>query len=124
VESAWASPFDSPEPLPKPTPEQLAGMEQFRALLDPPAEPTPQAAGFSAQPVAAVDPNMERLPVFNPAGRSFTALGNDIGRPVGLQPLAGVTGPLPPPKKPAPVVQTPPWMQDPLQTGTMPQRQF
>jgi hypothetical protein len=125
-DSVWASPFDSPEPLPKPTPEQLAGMETFRALLVPPAwEKTPPAAGFSTQPAMTPDPNMQAIPAFNPDGQSFTPLENGIGKPMGLMPLPGVTGPLVQTKKtPAPTVQPPPWMQNSLQSGYLPQRQF
>lgn len=122
--SAWASPFDSPEELPKPTPAQLEGLSRFRAIMEGPApDKMPQTAGYNL-PVAPVDPNMQVMPSFNPAGRSFTGLGHDIGKPTGLTPLAGVTGPLAQPKKAAPVVQSPPWMQTSLQSGMLPQRQF
>jgi hypothetical protein len=119
---AWRSPFQSPAPLPKPTPEQLAGMERFRALLAPPAQvKTPQAF----QPVVAPDPNMQQMPVFNPAGQSFTRLANDSVKPVGLTPLPSVTGPhLAPAKKQTPLVQPPPWMQSSLESGILPQRPF
>jgi hypothetical protein len=122
MESAWKSPFQAPAPLPKPTPEQLAGMDRFRALLEPPAQvKTPQAS----QPVIAPDPNIQQMPVFNPAGQSFTRLANDTAKPVGLTPLPGVTGPhQAPAKKQTPLVQPPPWMQSSLDSGVMPQRQF
>ena len=97
-------------------------MEAFRALMDPPArEKTPAGAGFSLPTVAAPDPNLQFLPVFNPSGRSFTPLGNDITR---IAPLAGVTGPAPVPANPPPLVEPPPWMSPSLQNPTMPQRQF
>jgi hypothetical protein len=126
LNSAWASPFITAEQPAKLTPEQLADRESFRALLDPPTEDkTPSTSGLFAQPAIPVDPNMEPVPAsFNPAGRSFTGLQNDVGHPTGITPLPGVTGPLPQPKKVAPLVQPPPWMQDPLQSSTMPQRQF
>ena len=121
-DATWASPFDSPQPRPKSTPAQLAGMEAFRTLMNPPAkEKTPAGAGFSLPAVAAPDPNLQPLPAFNPSGRSFTPLGNDITR---IAPLAGVTGPPPAPAKKPPLVELPPWLSPSLQNPTMPQRQF
>lgn len=121
LDSAWTSPFNSPVPPPKPTPEQLAGMDRFRALLEPPAQ---DKASQVSQPVITPDPNMQVVPVFNPAGQSFTALRNNASLPVGIMPLPGVTGPPPTVAKTPPLVQPPPWMQSPLQSGIMPQRQF
>lgn len=122
VDVTWASPFGSPEPLPKPTPKQLAGMEAFRALMEPPArEKTPAFGNFALPTVVAPDPNMQAPPVVNPAGRSFTPLGNDITR---ISPLAGVTGPPPAPAKRTPLVTPPPWMSSSLQNPTLPQRQY
>jgi hypothetical protein len=123
--SAWVSPFDVQEPLPKETPEQLAGMDRFRALMEPSAPEKPlQSSAFFVPPVVAPDPNMEVLPAFNPAGRAARALPNDIGKPKGLMPLTGITGTLDPAKKTAPSVRPPPWMQDPLQNSSLPQRQY
>lgn len=121
-QSAWSSPFESPAPLPKPTPEQLAGMDRFRALMEPPPQDkVPQAL----QPVIAPDPNIQRTPFFNPAGQSFTRVSDNTVRPVGLTPLPGVTGPHPDQtKKQKPLVEPPPWMQSSLDGGFMPQRQF
>lgn len=126
ADSTWASPFDYPAPLPKPTPEQLAGMERFREMMNPPSPDKPQANGlFGAPQPATVDPNMQALPTsFNPVGRSVAPLQSDIAQPLGLTPLPGVTGPQQAAKKPAPLVQPPPWMQSPLQNSIMPQRQF
>lgn len=128
MNSTWASPFESPEPLPKATPEQLAGMEHFRAMLmQSPStlEKTPTPASFSSQPAASPDPFLQALPPYNPAGHSFMPLGNDIAKPTGLMPLAGVSGPLPTPPKKAPLVQPPPWMsQQSPQSSTLPQRQY
>lgn len=121
-DATWASPFQSPEPLPKATPKQLAGMEAFRALMEPPARETKSAGpNFSLPAAPAPDPNLQVLPVFNPAGRSFTPLGNDITR---LAPLGGVATPPPAPAKAPPLVAPPPWMSPTLQNPTMPQRQF
>jgi hypothetical protein len=125
-EPIWANPFNQPEPLPKPTPEQLAGMDRFRALMEPPApEKTPEAANFYGQPpVAAPDPNMQVLPAFNPAGRSFTPLESDISRPMGLAPLTGITGARPVAAKKPPLVEVPPWLSTSPLPSTPPVRQY
>jgi len=124
-DSAWANPFGLPEPLPKQTPEQLAGMERFRALMDPSApEKTPESSRPAYQPVATPDPNMQELPFFNPNGHSFTPLGSGIGRPTGIMPLPGITGPRPAPEKKPALVQLPPWLSDTPQSFTPLQRQF
>jgi hypothetical protein len=123
--SAWTSPFDSPPPLPKPTPEQLAGMDRFHAIMDgPPPEKTPSAGGLGSRLAPAPDPNMQVMPFFNPAGQGVAPLSSGLIRPTGLTPLAGVSGPLPQPAKAAPLVQPPPWTQNSQQGGSLPQRQF
>jgi hypothetical protein len=125
--SVWVSPFDSPAPLPKPTPEQLAGMDRFRALFDPPPpEKTPASEGVFGQPapVPMPDPNLQVLPLANRSGHSFAALQNDIAKPTGLMPLPSVTGPVTPPKKASPLAQPPPWLQNPLDSSSLPQRQY
>jgi hypothetical protein len=120
--SAWASPFESPPPLPKPTPKQLAGMDRFRAIMAGPApEIMPAVGGELAH---APDPNMQATPFFNPAGQAVAPLSSGLIKPTGITPLSGVTGPQPQPKKAAPVVQPPPWLQNPLQSGNLPQRQY
>jgi len=122
LDTTWASPFGPTEPLPKSTPKQLAGLEAFRALMEPPAkEKTPAFGNFALPAVAAPSRNLQAPPVFNPAGQSFTPLGNDITR---ISPLAGVTGPPPAPAKKPPLVTPPPWMSSSLQNPTMPQRQY
>jgi hypothetical protein len=125
-DSIWANPFGMPEQLPKQTPEQLAGMERFRAMMGPSAPVNLPASGrFSDQPVAAPDPNLQVLPVFNPNGRSFSGLQNTPARPMGLTPLPGISGsPLAPAKKPDPLVQSPPWVSGSQQPLTPLQRQF
>ncbi len=112
--SVWANPFGMAEPLPKPTPDQLAGMDRFRALMEPSVpEKAPEPARFALPLVATPDPNLQALPAYNPAGRSFSALESGIGRPMGLTPLPGLTGPRPvPAKKSASLVQPPPWLSD------------
>ena len=122
VDPTWTSPFGSPEPQPKPTPKQLEGMEAFRALMESPTKAKPSTFGNLGLPaVAAPDPNLQALPVFNRAGSSFTPLANDIKK---ISPLAGVTGPPPAPPKKSPLVSPPPWMSSSLQNPTLPQRQY
>jgi hypothetical protein len=125
-DSAWASPFGLPGPLPKQTPEQLEGMDRFRALMEPAVpEKTAESSRVSLPLIAAPNPNMQVQPAFNPAGRSFSALESSIAKPKGLTPLPGITGPHPEPaKKTASLVQPPPWMQDSPQASSPPQRQF
>jgi hypothetical protein len=124
-DSVWSSSFSRPMPLSKPTPEQLAGMDQFRALLEPSAAgKAPGATAFPNLPAVAPDPNLQSLPAYNPAGRSFSALESDITKPKGLMPLPGVTGPRLQAPKPAALVQPPPWLSDRPQAFTPPQRQF
>ena len=133
--SAWSSPFQSLDESRKATPAQLEGMDRFRALMDPPLPAKPAVGSPSFQPVAAaVDPFMQTGPAFNPAGHTFTPLGNDITRPVGLTPLAGITGPVPARKPASRPAQAPPWMSPSSQFSTPtpmtiegfspPQRQF
>jgi len=127
-ESAWASPFGSSGLLPKPTPEQQEGMDRFRAMLEPsaPPEKAPAASRFSyQQPAAEPDPNMQTMPIINPAGHSFTALDSDVGKPKGLTPLPGISGPQQlSAKKPAALVQLPPWLSDSPQPFNLLQRAF
>ena len=67
---------------------------------------------------------MDPLPQMNLAGRAVPSLKHDIALPKGLTPLPGITGPEAPDKKPAPLVQPPPWLQDPLQNSSLPARQY
>jgi hypothetical protein len=124
--SAWSNPFDLPPPPPKATPEQLAGMERFRALMEPeavlekPVNPT--------RPVAVVpapNPYLEAVPNFNPAGHTFASPQRNIGKPSGIKPLPGITGPYPAPAtRSATKAQLPPWMSDSASPFNLPQRQF
>ena len=125
VDSPWTSAFDSPAPIPQSSPEQLAGMDRFRALMEPPP-PQPASASPFGTPVApAPDPFLQALPAdFNPNGRAATALQSDFGKPMGIAPLPGITGPIPVPAKAASLVQTPPWMSQTPKIGTLQQRQF
>jgi hypothetical protein len=125
--SIWSSAFQSPDPTPKSTPEQLAGMEKFRALLEsPPPQPLALPDSYSA-PAAAkvVDPFLQAQPAsYNPSGSSPAAMESGISRPVGITPLSGITGLRPIADKPTSLVQPPPWMSQTPKIGTLPQRQF
>lgn len=124
-DSLWSSPFSQPEQFPKQTPEQQEGMDRFRALLQPAAqEKTSLNAGFPYPPTAAPDPNLQALPAYNPAGRSFSALENNSSKPKGLMPLPGISDSRLQANKPAPLVQPPPWLSDTPQAFILPQRQF
>ncbi|HEY2330226.1 MAG TPA: hypothetical protein VGI63_10490, partial [Verrucomicrobiae bacterium] len=114
-ESAWTSVFAQPA-QPKQTSAQLEEMERFRALMEPGSLPdkTPIPARFSVTPAPApVDPFLQPQSQFNPAGRSAAAVENNIGRPTGIQPLPGLTGPAatPPKSRPSWQAQLPPWLQ-------------
>jgi hypothetical protein len=123
--ATWASPFGFPQSTPKSTPEQLETMARFRALMEPPAQEKQSAAANLLLPrTATPDPNMQAQPAFNPIGRSFKPLENDITKPTGITPLAGVTGPQPPAAKKPAAVQPPPWLSQSPQDTTLPQRQF
>ena len=117
-DSIWHSAFNVVPELPKPDPEQVAAMERFRAMMEPPAVEKPAApsglSGFGVPPTPVVDHNMQAMPDYNPAGRSFTALENNAGRPMGINPLPTVTGqrPLDTLPKPKPLVKPPPWLSD------------
>jgi len=131
IDTTWTSAFQSPEPLPKPSLEQQAGMERFRAQFESLAAPETPAATpgtfstFGAPTPPTPDPFMEKPSTpFNPAGFAPVGLQNNVSRPTGLTPLSGVTGPRPVAVKPTPLVQNPPWMSQTPQIGTMPRRQF
>jgi len=124
AEATWTSPFALPATLPKPTAEQLAGMDRFRAYMEPALpDKTPTPSDFAIARTAP-DPNMDPLPHMNLAGRAVPSLKHDIALPKGLTPLPGITGPEAPDKKPTPLVQPPPWLQDPLQNSSLPARQY
>jgi hypothetical protein len=112
--STWNTAFTQPT-QPKPTTEQQADMERFRALMEPTPPPEqPQApTRFVAAPAPAPDPFLQAMPVVNPAGRGFAPLENSLSRPSGLQPLPGISTPAPQPAavRPSWQAQPPPWMQ-------------
>ena len=112
--SPWTSAFTVPPAAPKPSPEQQAAMERFRALMEPssPVETTPARPVTSTTPLP--DPNLQPQPLVNPLGHSFTPLQSSIGRPTGIMPLPGITGPYktPAPSKSSSQAQLPPWLSD------------
>ncbi len=118
--SPWATEFTQPNQLP-PSPDQLAGMERFRALMEPNSPPDKTVVTRYA-PV--VDPNMQVQPSFNPAGRSYEPVRENISRPQGLTPLPGLTGAYSTPVQPSAQAQVPPWMQSGAQPFSLPQRKF
>jgi hypothetical protein len=112
-DSDWPSSFSQSTQPTKQDLDQIAAMERFRALMEPsaaPEKPTAQTR-FAPAPVLPPDPNLQPLPLFNPLGQSYTPLQISVGRPTGIMPLPGLTGPYPSlaaPKKP--LVQLPPWL--------------
>lgn len=123
VDPTWVSPFGSAAPPQPVTPQQLAGMERFRALFEsPPAAAKPATASFFVQPAATPDPYLQQSPAFNPVGQAVKPLESGVVKPVGLTPLAGIATP-PSPKK-ASLVQPPPWLSQSPDNPTLPQRQF
>ena len=111
--STWSTAFFQPS-QPKPTTEQLADMERFRALMEPASPPDrPQMpTRFSPAPAPTPDPFLQAMPVVNPAGRGFAQLENSLSRPAGIQPLPGISTPPPAPTaaRPSWQAQPPPWM--------------
>jgi hypothetical protein len=69
---------------------------------------------------------MQPRPLVNPLGHSFTPLQSSIGRPTGITPLPGITGPykIPAPAKSSTQAQLPPWLSDSPQPFSPPQRRF
>ena len=118
-DSIWHSAFNVVPELPKPDPEQVASMERFKAMMERPVVEKPAAVSGMPTPAPAVDHNMEAMPDYNPAGRSFTPVQNNIGRPTGLNPLPTITGqrPLDAAPKPKPIVKAPPWLSGETQPG-------
>jgi hypothetical protein len=115
-DAIWASPFSTPPPAVRQDTAQQAAMDRFRALMDP-KPMTPMM-----RPVAPVDPNMQELPAYNPVGYSYTPLKVNAAKPIGLQPLPGITPrPLSEtiPKKSPLDPKLPPWMsKEPPVPGT------
>jgi hypothetical protein len=118
--SPWNSVFAQPS-RPKQTPEQLADMERFRALMEPPATPAPAVNAdvptrFSTTRVQPPAPNpfLEPVPVMNPAGRGVQPLEKIFSHPMGIKPLPPISTPPPATttKKASWEAQSPPWIQN------------
>jgi len=111
----WNSVFIQPR-QPKPTEDQLAGMERFRTLMEPnsPPDKTPVPTRFSATPAPAPDPYLQPMPAVNPAGRGIPSLANEFSSPGGIKPLPGIATQPPKPvaTRPSSQAQLPPWMRD------------
>ena len=114
-EFPWGNTFNLPSAPPKPTPEQLAGMERFRQSLEPSAvfEKAAEPLRMQAPTAPVRDPFMDAAPASNPHGRSFAPLRNEAARPHGLTPLPGIATRLPEkPRKSEAQSQLPPWMRE------------
>jgi len=111
--SPWNSAFYQSTP-PKPTPDQLADMDRFRAMMAPstPPDQSGQLTRYSTVAPPVPDPYLQPVPVVNPAGRDITPLDNDLSRPTGITPLPGINTPATKPAatKPSWQAQPPPWM--------------
>jgi len=107
-ESAWGNTFDLPPQPAKQTPEQLAGMDRFRAMMEPSAALEKSLpAARTPLPVAKT----ESTPLFNPLGGSAKAVRNEASRAKGIAPLPSlIRQPVVTP--PAAITQLPPWLRD------------
>jgi hypothetical protein len=105
-------------------------MDQFRQLLEPGVFPataatlSPGRTAFSQPQTSSASDTTQ--PLVNPFGASFTPLSSGIGKPVGLQPLPGVTRQTStqPAITPSWAPQPPPWMSQTPQPFVIPQRKF
>ena len=112
---AWNNPFTQPAPAPKIDLERVAAMDRFRALMDSPFPQEKSVITTARQnPIPVPDPNLQPVPLFNPAGRSYTPLQSGISKPTGINPLPQITSPysLPAGAKPTGLTKPPPWLSD------------
>jgi hypothetical protein len=130
-DAGWLKTFGLPPQPVAPTPAQQAETERFRQLLEPnpyadtKAKSLPDSQSLSSlQPLP--DPNLNPAPFVNPVGAPFTPFNSGVGKPMGLTPLPGVTGPqnLQTVATPSWMPQPPPWLSQTPQPFTMPQRRF
>ena len=127
ADAAWNNPFTQPLAAPKLDAGQVAAMERFRTLMEPTTLPDKPATLAHPAAVPAPDPNLQPVPLFNPAGHSFTPLQSGISKPTGINPLPSITSPYSPQKNtgPAGLVKLPPWLSDsPQPAGPPTQRSF
>jgi hypothetical protein len=93
-------------------------MERFRAMIEPvattPDKPafTPTRFSTPSTPAASSSPFLQSQSLFNPNGRPVTTTPDDINRPLGIQPLPGISDPVKtePPMRPTWQAQLPPWL--------------
>ena len=127
ADTAWNNPFTQPAPAPKIDLEQVASMDRFRALMDSPFPQEKSVAATRQPPIPVPNPNLQPVPLFNPAGRSYTPLQSGISKPTGITPLPSITSPYSlPAAKPSGLAKPPPWLSDspPPAFGFPNQRQF
>jgi len=125
ADSPWKSAFIVVPPQAKPDPEQVASMERFRALMEPPVPEKPAVvSGYSPPAVQRIDPNMEPLPQVNPMGNSFVPLKSSAARPIGIMPLTAITGQTAKPasSQPKSLTKPAPWLSDESPQGLTPFR--
>ena len=127
ADTAWNNPFTQPAPAPKIDLEQVAAMDRFRALMDSPFPQEKSVTPIRQTPIPTPNPNLQPVPLFNPAGRSYTPLQSGISKPTGITPLPSITSPysLPAAAKPTGLAKPPPWLSDsPPAFGLPNQRPF
>lgn len=128
LDVTWNSPFGASLPATKQTPEQLAGMERFRALMEPAAsvvkpDITPASSLLASPSASAQDSALRSASAIKSVGRAYTSLEDTTAKPTGLQSASGTGAQSQAPKKVS-WVQPPPWMSDSPQNPSFPQRQF
>lgn len=111
--SPWNSGGFAQPDQPKATPEQLADMERFRAMLEPVSPPDKVQVTTRFSPPAP-DSFLQLAPVVNPNGRSIAPLENVFSKPTGISPLPGISTPAPKvtASKPSWQAQLPPWLTE------------
>jgi len=109
----WVSSF-AQHTQPKESPEQLAEMERFRALMEPTTPPDkPEVTTRFTVAKPAVDSFLQPIPTVNPVGHAAQPLDNIFSTPSGIKPLPPINTQLPKPAtKPNSLTQLPPWMRD------------
>jgi hypothetical protein len=122
ADSLWSGPVSGQVIETKQTPEQLAGMERFRAMMDPAAPASkPVNSSLSSSAGLGADGKM-RTSEAKSSTHAYTSLKDSSLKPTGLV-LFGQPQP-PPPAKKVSWVQPPPWLSQTPQSTTLPQRQF
>ena len=121
-DSPWASAFTQPT-APKPSLEQIASMERFRALMEPVTTPenTPATTHWNKPATPDADSFFEPVRKVNPIGASVLSLEDSSGHATGIKPLPGIATPPPTPPKTRPAWQAelPPWLSDKPQPHNM-----